>query len=160
MPHAQPIAFEISRRVGAVAPSAVPVRFVFNGALRSPAYELIEHVSREGWGRARLGHDDFHLYQYRASNLPSDEAAYADLRNFVNTAPSPLRMEAVKRRVDVENFVLHLFTIIYCGTADWGRVLRSWICGLENHAGSGGTGTSIKASVRAWRSHGSDPRSR
>ena len=121
MPHAQPIAFEISRRVGAVAPSAVPVRFVFNGALRSPAYELIEHVSREGWGRARLGHDDFHLYQYRASNLPSDEAAYADLRNFVNTAPSPLRMEAVKRRVDVENFVLHLFTIIYCGTADWGQ---------------------------------------
>lgn len=118
MPQTQPIAFEISRRIGAVAPSAVPVRFVFNGALRPRVYELTEHVSRQGWGRANLGHDDFRFYRFKASRLPDDEAAYTALEEFVRSAPAPLRMAAVEARIDLDNFVRHLLTLMYCGTGD------------------------------------------
>ena len=119
MSHSQPMAFEISTRIGALAPAGVPVRFVFNGSLRSHAYELTEYVDRAGWGRSYLGHDDFRFYRSRAgSQLPSDETAYSEVRDFLNSTPPPLRMEDVKGRIDLDNFVRNLFTLMYCGTGD------------------------------------------
>jgi hypothetical protein len=121
MAHTQPIAFELSRRIGAIAPAAVPARFVMNGTLRSLPYELTEHVSRRGWGRAHLAHDEFHFYQFRGPRVPSDETAYDGLRAWVATAPAPLRMDHVADRVDLDNLVRHVFTIMFCSTLDWAQ---------------------------------------
>lgn len=121
MPQAQTIAFEIARRIGAIAPSAEPVRFVMNGSLRPQTYEISEHVSPEGWGRSFFGHEDFRFYKFRGATSPADVAAYRALRDWVTTAPAPLRLEQVAEKMDMDNFVRHIFTIMYCGTNDWAQ---------------------------------------
>lgn len=121
MPHTQPMAFEIARRIGAVAPAATSVRFVLNGSLRPRAYELTEHVSREGWGESFFGHDDFLFYQFRGDRSPADEEGYRKLRDWVAGTPEPMRVEQAAERIDVDNLIRHALTIIYCGTSDWAQ---------------------------------------
>jgi hypothetical protein len=121
IPQAQLLAFAIARRVGAVAPAAVPARFVFNGSLRQQPYELTEYVSPAGWGRSFFGHDDFRFYQFRAKNSPANDRAYKELQEWVRTAPRPLTLEQVAERVDTDHLVRHLFTMMYCGTEDWAQ---------------------------------------
>jgi len=120
MPQVQPVAFDLARRIGAPAPASHAVRFVLNGSLRPQAYELSEHVSPEGWARAFFGHDDIHFNQFRALGGEEDPQ-YAELREWVADAPAPLRMTQVAERIDVDLFIRHVFTIMYCGTFDWAQ---------------------------------------
>lgn len=121
MSQAQPLAFEIARRLGAPAPMAVPVRFVLNGVPRPETYELTEHVSPEGWGRTYFGHDDFRFAPLRGRASRADRDAYEALVQWATTAPAPLRLDDVAARVDIDRYMRHILTFMYCGTTDWAQ---------------------------------------
>ncbi len=121
MPQAQPVAFALARRIGAVAPAAVAARFVLNGALRPEAYELTEQVAPEGWGRSYFGHDDFHFHQYKAEGTREADEPYDHLEDWVSAQRAPLRLARVAERIDTDNLARHILTIMYCGTHDWAQ---------------------------------------
>ena len=110
-----PLAFDISRRIGAVAPKTWPVIFVLNGESQGQYY-LTEHLSRKRW-EARLGHTNFVFHRYNSNDAVSDE--FRQLDHWVRNARGPLTVEAVEKRVDLDNLTRHLLSVVYCGTNDW-----------------------------------------
>jgi hypothetical protein len=119
-----PLAFDISRRIGAVAPKTWPVIFVLNGESLGQYY-LTEHLSRKRW-ESRLGHTNFYFYRYRdvprrfqSEDGLADSDEYRRLIYLVRNTRVPLTVEAVEQCVDIDNLTRHLLSVAFCGTNDW-----------------------------------------
>jgi hypothetical protein len=112
---ATPLAFDIARRLGALAPETEPVHFFLNGDPLGQYY-LVEHQSSRQWA-SHFGHGDFLYYRYK-SNDPLPEA-YRELDRWARNPKSEVSIEAVRERIDVDNFSRHLLSIVYCATNDW-----------------------------------------
>jgi len=112
---ATPLAFDISRRVGAKAPETQPVLFYLNGELRG-RYYLVEHPSREQWAN-HIGHDDFAYYRYKSEDPEPPE--HVALRSWARGLSNEVSVETAVERIDLDNFSRHVFSIVFCGTNDW-----------------------------------------
>jgi hypothetical protein len=114
------LSFDIVRQVGGDAPNMRPALYVLNGELQG-MFSLSEHLTKDMWG-LRLGHNDFAFYRNRGSNSKPDKANYEDFHAWIrDLPPGQCTVERVSENVDLENFVRHIFPILWCGTDDWAQ---------------------------------------
>ena len=115
-----PLAYDVSRRVGCLTPETLTVRFYVNGEDLGP-YVLTEHLS-EDWIAARLGHRNFVLVDTKADQGPwevkfGDPAIHDEFVTWA-TASEPLTLEQAAERVDVENLSRWFLSVLYLGPTD------------------------------------------
>jgi len=116
-----PLAFDIVRRVGGIAPRTEPVELLLNGDSVGP-YVLMEHLDENGlrrllgverltFGRTRLdsGSDPFRA---------GDRRAFEKFWDWPLTAATPLDLDEARARIDVDNLVAWFIGVLYCGTTD------------------------------------------
>ena len=101
-----PLAFDIARRIGALAPETQPASFVLNGEPQG-LFVLTEHVRRP-FLVSRFGHDQFDR---------ADEALFREWTRDVNEASSVTMSEA-DAWLDVESLTRWFVSIVFCGTSD------------------------------------------
>ena len=104
-----PLAYDITRRIGAYAPWTQPVRLFLNGEWRG-VYILTEQVRDTMIPELlipRFGHADF----------ATDNRSYDELHAWVQRL-DPLRMEAVAERVDLDNLTRWFLSVLFCATED------------------------------------------
>ena len=104
-----PLAYDITRRIGAYAPWTQPVRLFLNGDWRG-VYVLTEQVRDTMIPELlipRFGHADF----------ATDNRSYDELHAWVQRL-EPLRMEAVAERIDLDNLTRWFLSVLFCATED------------------------------------------
>lgn len=102
---ANPLAYDIARAVGAIAPETKPVRFFLNGEYYGP-FVLTERFD-ERFFAAHWGYEDVLLSQEEMNNL----------WDWVRTT-RPLTMKAVSERVNLDNLTRWFFAVAFCATRD------------------------------------------
>jgi hypothetical protein len=100
-----PLAYDISRRIGAITVQTRPTRFFLNGELQG-VYVLSEYIS-SSFFEARFGHADF----------ASHPAALDELSAWVAQQPR-LTLEKVAERVDMDNLTKWFLSVLFCATRD------------------------------------------
>jgi formylglycine-generating enzyme required for sulfatase activity len=100
-----PLAYDIARAVGAIAPETKPVRFYLNGQYYGP-FVLTERFD-ERYFAAHLGYDDILLNQ----------EAMNELWEWVR-ATRPLRMTNVAEHVNIESLTRWFLAVAFCATRD------------------------------------------
>ncbi len=119
--HSNALAFEISRRAGAIAPAFKSVRAFLNGADLG-SYLLTEHVNREGWGMSHFGHENFSMYVHNGESTDAQSRRdHDELIEWVETRPAPLTMSVISTKVDLDSLSRHVFTFMFCATGDWAQ---------------------------------------
>jgi hypothetical protein len=100
-----PLAYDIARAIGALAPPARPVRFVLNGEFQG-VYVVTEHLHPRDYFEAHPG------YRMRATH---DEinALWPQVR-----AIRPLRARTLAPLVDVDNLTRWFIAVVFCATGD------------------------------------------
>lgn len=119
-----PIALDVSRMVGAIAPETRPVRFFLNG-MDMGVYVAMEHVSPR-YMRAHYGHDDFTVVRTKLfEKVSGDGYDYWLFHQW--TKGTTFTMEELSERVDIENFSRWLISSLLCLTMDHdqGPVVRN-----------------------------------
>ena len=106
-----PLAYDIARRIGALAPETVPAAFVLNGVPQG-LYVLTEHV-RKPFLVSRFGHDDF---EHAGSPPETVVRALNDLPRFT--------MAEASAWLDVENLTHWLVSVLFCATTDAFQAVR------------------------------------
>lgn len=101
-----PLAFDIARRIGALAPETHPASFVLNGEPQG-LYVLTEHVRRP-FLLSRFGHENFDR---------ADEALRRRWMRAVAAEPSFTMTDAASR-LDVESLTRWFVSVVFCGTSD------------------------------------------
>ena len=106
-----PLAYDIARRIGALAPETLPAAFVLNGVPQG-LYVLTEHV-RKPFLVSRFGHDNFDH-----ADLPPEAVvrALTDLPRFT--------MAEASAWIDVENLTRWLVSVLFCATTDPFQAVR------------------------------------
>jgi len=114
---ANSFAYDISRQIGALAPHTQPVKLCINGEEQG-VYILIEHIS-EGYLRAHFGHNRFLMAQSAVWAEP-DFGNVQQFQQFIDWAAdrSPLSMSEAAQKIDIDNFVRWLLSVIFCATPD------------------------------------------
>lgn len=109
------ISYDISRKVGCIAPYTKPVRFYLNGKPHgSGNAEIIEHLSRE-YLTAHLGHKDFIYYKEKGiKKVPSE---YKELQEWARRSPD-VNFKNVCKKIDIENFTSFWVFNIFMGNTD------------------------------------------
>lgn len=100
-----PIAYDIARAAGAIAPETLPARFYLNGEFQG-MFVLTERVD-EHFFAAHRGH----------GRVRAEQAEFADLWDWA-AATRPLRMADVAQRVDLENLTRWFLAVAFCVTRD------------------------------------------
>lgn len=114
---ANSLAYDISRQIGAFAPYTQPVNLFINGEEQG-VYILIEHIN-EGYLRAHFGHAQFLMAQSAVWAKP-DSGSSQQYQQFVAWATdrSPLSMSEAAQKINLDNFVRWLLSVIFCATPD------------------------------------------
>ena len=102
-----PLAFDIARQVGALAPETRPAAFVLNGEPQG-LYVLTEHV-RDPFLESRFGHDSF------------ERAEYQRRRYWMSTElprRSPFTAADLSSWIDIESLSRWFVSVIFCATTD------------------------------------------
>lgn len=109
------ISYDISRKVGCIAPYTKPVRFYLNGKPHgSGNAEIIEHLSRE-YLTAHLGHKDFIYYKEKGrKKVPSE---YKDLQDWAKYS-NEVNFKNASKKIDIENFTAFWVFNIFMGNTD------------------------------------------
>ena len=102
-----PLAFDIARRIGALAPETRPASFVLNGEPQG-LYVLTEHVRRP-FLLSRFGHDNFE----RAS-----EPRRIRWTRDVVLPPPAFTLADTEGWIDVEGLTRWFVSVVFCGTSD------------------------------------------
>lgn len=111
------LAFDISRRIGAVVPEFGLAKYFLNGKYIG-IFSLTEHLSRRQW-RLHFGHDNFLFYRYRASTDEESLKNYRGLRKWALDPRVKMTMKEASKFIDIDNLSRHLFSFIFLGTTDW-----------------------------------------
>ena len=104
-----PLAYDISTRVGALAPHTEAVKLFLNGEWQG-VYVLTEHVRDNMIPELlvpRFGHAEF----------AADNRAYRELSTWVGGLDE-IRMDGVAERIDVDNLTRWFLAVVFCGTED------------------------------------------
>jgi hypothetical protein len=102
-----PLAFDIARQVGAIAPDTQPARVLLNGEAQGP-YVLTEHVTTRGFQAARFGHRSFTV---------ADSEVIASLWRWQREQPR-LTRRAVDAVFDVDNLTSWFISVLFSATTD------------------------------------------
>ncbi|MDA8793176.1 CotH kinase family protein, partial [Bacteriovoracaceae bacterium] len=116
-PFVNEISFDFINKIGGIAPHAEPVHFFLNGENRG-FYHLTEFIEKELWLK-KTDSKDLIFYKYKGSNSPSDTYLFNELNNFIANSPAPLKLKKIKSLIDMDNYMAHIFSIIYLGCSDW-----------------------------------------
>ena len=100
-----PLAYDIARKIGAIAPETKPVRFFVNGEYYGP-FVLTERFD-ERYFAAHFGYDDVLLSQDEMNNLWDWVAR-----------TRPLTMKAVSQHVNIDNLTQWFLAVLFCATRD------------------------------------------
>lgn len=134
-PFLNPLAFDIGRRLGAVAPHTKTVVFYLNGEFLG-MYQMAERADRD-YLLAHFGHDDFMLIRTEPLVLLGEKpgewqwqevaavdkvkigspAVYQEFTDWVREL-SDLDLETIAARVDLDSLSRWLLTNLYCGNHD------------------------------------------
>ena len=102
-----PLAFDIARQIGALAPETQPAAFVLNGEPQG-LYVLTEHV-RDPFLESRFGHDNFERAEYqRRQYWMNDELPRR----------APFTAADLSSWIDVESLSRWFVSVIFCATTD------------------------------------------
>ena len=101
-----PLAYDVARRIGALAPETHPASFILNGDPQG-LYVLTEHV-RKPFLVSRFGHDNFDR---------ADEALRRQWMRDVMSRPS-FTMADAATWLDIESLTRWFISIVFCGTSD------------------------------------------
>jgi hypothetical protein len=104
-----PLAYDISARIGAKVPQTKPARFFLNGDLLG-VYVLTENIDTNihpAYLDAHYGHEDF------ATTNREFDALWRWLQQ-----REPWTMETVAEIVDIDNLTRWFLSILFCGTED------------------------------------------
>ena len=102
-----PLAFDIAREIGALAPETQPAAFVLNGEPQG-LYVLTEHV-RDEFLESRFGHDNF------------ERADGQRRRHWMDTElprRAPFTAADLSNWIDVESLSRWFVSIVFCATSD------------------------------------------
>ena len=102
-----PLAFDIARQVGALAPETRPAAFVLNGEAQG-LYVLTEHV-RDPFLESRFGHDNFERADGQRRRYWMD----SDLPR-----RSPFTTADLSSWIDIESLSRWFVSVIFCATTD------------------------------------------
>jgi hypothetical protein len=102
-----PLAYDISRAIGALVPETYPAIVMLNGETLG-AYVLTEHVTSDTFLDARFGHRQFDI---------GDTKVTEDLRRWRAELPA-MTIASVGREVDVENLTSWFLSMLFCATTD------------------------------------------
>ena len=115
-----PLAYDIATRLGAIAPQTQPVRFFLNGIFQG-VYVLTEYLG-EDYLMSHYGHNRFTFARSkkeRGANIfkMGDPTLYEE---FIEWAlkKTPMTMQTVGERVNIENLVNWVISILFCGPTD------------------------------------------
>jgi formylglycine-generating enzyme required for sulfatase activity len=100
-----PLAYDIARRVGAIAAETKPVRFFLNGGYYGP-FVLTERLDARYFA-AHLGHDD----------IVANQEEMDKLWEWVLNS-RPITMKVVSQHVDVDNLARWFLAVTFCATRD------------------------------------------
>ena len=105
-----PLAYDIAERIGAIVPRTKPVRFFLNGKWQG-VYVATEYVGvpdNPGFFHAHFGHAQF----------SSDLAPMEELWAWLEELESPLTMQTISERINVENMTRWFLSVVFCATGD------------------------------------------
>ena len=116
-PFNNPIAYDITRQIGAIAPKTQLTILYLNGK-HDGIYFLTPQLSRVQL-RSYFGHDNFDLYSFKKNNSKAAQAFYNSRFWHHANNREKLTMKEVGKYIDLENFTRHLFSFVFCGTSDF-----------------------------------------
>ena len=109
------IAFDISRRVGGIAPHTAPAAFYLNGAAQGPRL-LTEHVSLD-FLEARFGHRDFTFLRMKGGTRAGHGSRWQVLTDRLNRQQKVSMVDA-DAVIDMENLMRQYAAFLFCATDD------------------------------------------
>ena len=116
-PFNNPLAYDIVRQIGAIAPETQLTVLYLNGIFDG-IYFLTPHLSRTQL-KSYFGHDNFDLYLFKKKNTADAKAFH--IKNFWRYTNSRKRliMDDVGKIIDLDNLTRHLFSFAFSGTTDY-----------------------------------------
>jgi len=117
---ANPLAYDIARRIGALAPHTAPAQLVLNGEVHGAVF-LTERLD-ERYLEKLLGHGDFIFIRTKKTGKESRYRRgraehYRKLRSWIEKAPK-ITLEEAGQRVDLDNLFRWLISVTFCATTD------------------------------------------
>lgn len=115
-----PMAYDISERIGALVPQTKPVQFFLNGEFGG-VYVATEHLSQQ-FMRTRFGHDNFLCVRTkmdggRVSFGSKAQHLYSDFYTWAR-AEVPITMKEAAQRVNLDNLTRWILSILVCAPTD------------------------------------------
>lgn len=119
-----PIAYDIARQVGALAPPTELVRFYLNGDEKG-LYYLVPHLG-EKQVELMFPDKDLLYYRYRGTHHDADQHFLLEDFWFRFSKAETINEEFADQFFDLDNQLAHLFSIIFNGTGDFcqGLILK------------------------------------
>lgn len=116
-PFNNPLAYDIAREIGCLAPETRLVEINLNGQSLGMGF-VTEHLSKRQWGPRFQGRK-FNYYKFRGKITEKDRAMYTDYFWATANHPDPLTPAIVKETIDLDNFSRHVFSWAWSGTTDY-----------------------------------------
>jgi hypothetical protein len=111
-----PLAYDISGKMGCIVPSAQLVEVYLNGVSEGMAY-ITEHLSRRQFDQY-YSRKDYVFYKYRGQFTPQDERLFTRHFWVPATDKKTFSMQKVASSIDLDNFTRHVFSWVFSGTTD------------------------------------------
>jgi len=116
-PMNNPLAYDISRKIGCVVPETRLVELYINGKSYGMMF-AVEHLSRRQWGQ-RYSSENYNFYKFRSQNSFADKKMYVE-KFWKTVSAKPKDLEEISHQnIDLENFSKHLFSWVFAGTTDY-----------------------------------------
>lgn len=113
-----PLAYDIARKIGCIAPKTKPVMVYLNGKLYNNgrlSFSITEHLSRE-FLDSHFGHRNFIFFRTKFRKDRPRE--YQQLEGWANDPGRKMTMNEVSQKVDLENLSRWYFSQLFCGSSD------------------------------------------
>jgi len=110
-----PVALDVSRMVGAIAPESKLVRLYLNG-VDMGVYAAMEHVSLR-YMRAHYGHDRFTIVRTKLNEIAAGRG-YDYWLFYLWVREGNFGLRELSTRIDVENFARWVISVMLCLTVD------------------------------------------
>ena len=108
--------YDISRRIGCIAPLTKPVKLHLNGSVYGHGnFLLIEHVSRE-YFISHFGHDDFIFF--RTKGRKERPAEYDRIVSWAKDHNFKMTMRDVEKYINIDNFSRWWISQLFCANSD------------------------------------------